>query len=106
MLGGPTGFANLGVNNDHLAAYEQSFHTDACAESLATTMLVIMVRGLFTKLQYPYAQFAARNLMGHQIFDLFWEAVFRLERYDLKVVGVTFDGVKPNRSFIKLHTPA
>ena len=100
------GFANLGTINDHLAAYERSFHTEVCEESLATTMLVIMVRGLFTKLQYPYVQFAARNLMGHQIFDPFWEAVFRLERCGLKVVGVTFDGAKPNRSFIRLHRPA
>ena len=69
-------------------------------------MLVILVRGLFTKLQYPNAQFPARNLTGHELFDPFWEAVFRLERCGLIVVGVTFDGAKPNRHFVALHCPA
>ena len=100
------GFCNLGDINTHLTAFERSLSTDRTDESLATTMLVIMVRGLFTKLQYPYAQFPARNLTGHELFDPFWEAVFRLERCGLKVVGVTFDGAKPNRRFVALHRPA
>ena len=100
------GFCNLGDINTHLTAFEQSLSTDRTDESLATTMLVIMVRGLFTKLQYPYAQFPARNLTGHELFDLFWESVFRLERCGLKVVGVTFDGAKPNLRFVALHRPA
>ena len=45
------GFTNLGDINSHLNRFGQS--------ALAKTMLVIMVRGLFTKLQYPYAQFPA-----------------------------------------------
>ena len=66
-------------------------------------MLVIMVRGLFTKLQYPYAQFPSVKISGDQIFDPFWEAVYRIERCTLKVVGATFDGASPNRRFLKLH---
>ena len=100
------GFADLGDINSHLAAFEQSLSTEMCDDSVATTMLVIMVRGLFTKLQYPYAQFPTRNLAGHELFDPFLEAVFRLEKCTLKVIGVTFDGAKPNRSFVKLHKPS
>ena len=76
----------------HLAAFEQCLSTKEPDESLATTMLVIMVRGLFTKLHYSYAQFPTKNLAGHQLFDPYWEAVFRLDRCTLKVTGVTFDG--------------
>ena len=98
------GFANLGDVNSHLDRFEQSVETNTISESpLAKAMLVIMVRGLFTKLQFPYAQFPSVKLSGDQIFDPFWEAVYRIERCGLKVVGATFDGASPNRRFVKLH---
>ncbi len=65
-------------------------------------MLVIMVRGLMTKLQFPYVQFTCVNLTGTQIYPLFWEAVYRVERCELKVIGATFDGAAPNRRFLSL----
>ena len=98
------GFTYLGDINSHLDRFEQSLQTNTISDSvLAKTMLVIMVRGLFTKLQYPYAQFPSVKLSGDQIFDPFWEAVYRIERCSLKVVGATFDGASPNRRFVKLH---
>ena len=98
------GFTNLGDINCHLDQFERSLETNTISEcSMAKTMLVIMVRGLFTKLQYPYAQFPSVKLSGDQIFDPFWEAVYRVERCTLKVVGATFDGASPNRRFVKLH---
>ena len=98
------GFTNLGDINSHLDSFERSVETNTISESLlAKTMLVIMVRGLFTKLQYPYAQFPSVKLSGDQIFDPFWEAIYRIERCTLKVIAATFDGASPNRRFIKLH---
>ena len=98
------GFTNLSDINSHLNRFEQSLQANMISESaLAKTMLVIMVRGLFTKPQYPYAQFPSVKLSGDQIFDPFWEAVYRIERCILKVVGATFDGASPNRQFLKLH---
>jgi len=41
-------------------------------------MLIIMVRGLFQKLNYPYAQFASAKLSGDQMFDPAWQAISRL----------------------------
>ena len=46
---------------------------------LAVTMLVLMVRGLFCKLNYPYAQFACKTISGDLMVDPVWEAVSRLE---------------------------
>ena len=98
------GFTNLGDINSHLDHFEQSLQANTISESaLAKTMLVIMVRGLFTKLQYLYAQFSSVKLSGDQIFDPFWEAVYQIERCTLKVVEATFDGTSPNRRFLKLH---
>lgn len=54
-------------------------------ETVAKTMLVLMVRGLCTSLQYPFAQFACSALKAHQMYQPIMEAVFRLERIGLKV---------------------
>ena len=67
-------------------------------------MLVFYVRGLFTSLQFPYAQFATKALPGDLIFHPFWEAVFRLERIGFKVTAATADGASPNCSFFALHS--
>ncbi len=71
-----------------------------------TSLLVIMVRGLFTKLQYPFAPFPSRKLTGDQMVDPFWEAVYHIERCTLKVVGGTFNGASPNRRFLMIHAPS
>ena len=80
------GFANLGDVNTHLLAFEsQLSEKEQADEGLAKTMMVFMVRGLFTALQYPYVQFSVRSLTGDLLFDPFWEAVSRLERQGVKV---------------------
>lgn len=96
------GFANLGDINSHLLAFESSL--DDVEEPLANSMLVLMVRGLFSKLQFPYAQFPCTSACGHQYFDIFWEAVCRLERCGFKVLACTCDGLSVNRRFMKLHS--
>ena len=67
-------------------------------------MLVLMVRGLFQKLNYPYVQFACSNLSGDQLFDPVWEAISRLEMLGFKVMALTCDGASPNRRLWKFHS--
>ena len=98
------GFTNLGEVDTHLTRFEQSLKGDkAEGPHLAKTMLVLMVRGLFSSLQFPYAQFPCATLRGDQLFPLFWESVARLERYGVKVLGLTCDGLSANRRFFQLH---
>ena len=52
---------------------------------LAKSMMVFMVRGLFTTLQFPYAQFPVMSVSGDQLYEPFWEAIGRLENCGLKV---------------------
>ena len=66
-------------------------------------MLVMMVPGLFYKLNYPYAQFGCANLSGDQLFDPVWQAILRLERLGFCVLALTCDGASPNRLW-KLHS--
>ena len=103
-IGALLGFTNLGDIDTRLTQLERSIERGK-SESLplTNTMLVFMVRGLFSGLQFPYAQFPCASLSGDQLFPLFWEAVARLERYGVKVLGLTCDGLAANRRFFKLH---
>ena len=56
------GFTNLGDINNQLLELERSETGSQCP--LATNMLVFMVRGLFLKLEFPYAQFPCASLSG------------------------------------------
>lgn len=67
-------------------------------------MLVFMVRNLFSKLEYPYAQFPCSSLSSDLIFPLVWDCVERLESYGFKVMALTADGASCNRKFFKLHS--
>ena len=55
------GFTDLGEINTHLSAFQRQLQEATTFEqpALAKTMLVLMVRGLFSGLQFPYAQFSA-----------------------------------------------
>lgn len=99
------GFTNLGEVNEVLASYEKSMGDgdDVEDEPLAKSMLVLMVRGLFSKLQFAYAQFPCVKLHGYELYDVFWEAVERLELCGFKVVGCTCDGLSVNRRFMRVH---
>ena len=80
------GFSNLGEINTHLLAFEKEVTGSTTQEaSLAKTVMVFMVQGIFTNLKFPYAQFPVATLTGDLLFDPFWEAISRLERLGLKV---------------------
>lgn len=98
------GFVNLGETNNQLIEFEVALSGEGCQNLLAKTMLVFMVRGLFQKFNYPYAQFACSNLTGDLIFDPLWEAVSRLERIGFHVLTFTCDGASSNRRLWKLHS--
>ena len=70
---------------------------------IATHLLTIMVRGLFTSCKFPYAHFPTDCLTGDQIFPMVWEAIERLERKGFKVIAITADGASPNRKFFRMH---
>ena len=104
--GSVVGFVDLGDINNHLQRFEHLINgKQSRIQHPAKSMFTIMVRGLFTKLRFPYAHFSCVNLTGEQITPLFWEAVYRVEWCELKVVGATFDGAAPNRRFLQLQDP-
>ena len=98
------GFTNIGDINGHLNAFETSLF-EQHEEPLAESMLMMMVRGLFSKLQFPYAQFPCNELSGYQIYEPLWDAVGRLERCGFHVMALVCDGLAANRQFFRLHYP-
>lgn len=114
------GFTDLGDINNHIAKLERTAATSQKIEPLANSLLVLMIRGLLSGFQFPYAQFSCSSLTGDQLYNIFWDCVERLERYfkitttsfilivahcrmDIKVLCVTCDGYSVNRRFLKLH---
>ena len=69
-------------------------------------MLTFMVRGIFTKLEFPYAQFPTRGVTADKLFPIVWDAVRNLEECGLMVMVITCDGASPNRKFFKMHKAA
>jgi hypothetical protein len=65
-------------------------------------MLTLMVRGIFTMLEFPYANFPTQGVTGHMLYWMMWEAVRRLEAINLKVIVFLCDGAKPKRRFFKM----
>ena len=98
-------FVSVGDVNTHLQAFEKSLSGDQKKRGiLASTMLVFMVRGLFSHLEYPYEQLPCHTLSADELFDPFWEAVSRFERLGLRVMGLCCDGLAAKRRFLSINS--
>ena len=71
--------------------------------AIATHVLVVMVRGIFCKLEFPYAHFGTDGITADTSYPIVWEAVRLLEIDGLKVICVTADGDSSNKKFFKMH---
>lgn len=71
--------------------------------SVAKHVLVLMVRGIMFKLEFPLAHFGTEDASGDILFPIVWEAVRRLEAQELKVLCITADGASSNRKLFRMH---
>lgn len=97
------GFVDITDINQHLTAFEQSCLGEIPTHQLATHMLVFMVRGLFSSLEFPYAQFPVATASGEVLYPIVWHCVEHLEMIGFKVLALVCDGASPNRKFFKMH---
>ena len=74
------GFVELGDVNEHLAQLEQSCSNQDKQHQVATHILALMVRGVFTTLRFPFAHFPSQTVTGDQLFSIIWEAIERLAK--------------------------
>ena len=67
-------------------------------------MLVIMVWGLCSNLQYPLAAFTTEGITPGYLFPIVWEAIkFVQVVAELKVIFICCDGASSNRKFFTMH---
>ena len=97
------GFTNLGEVNECLDRFEQACLGTSEQPHLATHMLVFMVCGLVSDLEFPYAQFPSASISGYHLYSLVWSCIRHLEAINLKVLAATCDGASPNRKFFSMH---
>ena len=100
------GFLEMGEINDEIKAFQNKCNdqSEECIErEFATYVNVFMVRGIFTRLAYPFGYHASTGLSSDQLFPLVWEATRILEMLGLKVRTWVCDGASPNRKFFKVN---
>ena len=100
------GFVRIGDINDQLLEFERRCSQDGDQDThppVAKHLLVFLVRGLFFKLEFPYAHFATDSLSADLLFPIVWEAVRQLESMGFKVIAITADGASVNRKFFRMH---
>ena len=97
------GFVNLGDANNQLVAFQQQLETGDGTPQVAKHMLVFMVRGIFYKLDFPYAQFATRAITADFLYPLLWDVIRHLECAAFKVISVTGDKASANRKLFRMH---
>ena len=97
------GFVDMGDISTKLADLERQCSTNQQHPPIATHMLVLMVRGVFTGLRFPYAHFPTTTTKAEHLFEIMWEAIERIEHKKLKVIAVTADGASSNRKMFRMH---
>ena len=96
------GFTDLGDINNDLNRLEQQCQSSPVG-TVASHVLLFMVRGLFTSVKFPYAHFATKSLTADTLFPIVWEVVEHLEASGLNVIAFTSDGASANRKFYNMH---
>ena len=91
------GYIDLGDPELNCATMKQG-------SSIASHILVFLVRCIVNPLKFTLANFATCNATSVQLFPLFWKSVAILEdKCKLKVMGVTSDGASSNRTIYKMQ---
>ena len=67
QTGSLIGYTDLVEINNHLLSFEQSLDGISNQSAPAKSILIFMVKGLFTNLQFPYTQFASTKLTGDSL---------------------------------------
>ena len=96
------GFTDIGDINNDLSHLEQDIDSPQ-SRDVASHVLLFMVRGLFTRVNFPYVHFATNNASADTLYPMVWETVERLQACGLTVIALTSDSASPNRKFFKVH---
>lgn len=82
--GSVVGFTSLEEINNDLLALERELKNDQEHAPIANHLLVLMGRGVFFKLDFPYAHFGTSGVTADQLFPIVWEGIRQVESIGLK----------------------
>lgn len=92
------GYVDLGDQQLNRATLEN-------VQSVATHVLVFMLRSIINPFKFSLANFATTGATSFQLFPLFWKAVSICElTCGLKMIAVTCDGASTNRKLFSMHS--
>ena len=93
------------VNNELLEFSRRVAHGGkAGPPEIATHVLSVMVRGIFSPLHSSIAYFPTCTATGDQLYSIIWDGVEILETLGFRVRAFIADGASTNRKFFKLHS--
>ena len=91
------GFVDLGD-------VELNFSTFENTQTLASYVMIFLVRALIKNFKFSLAYFGTTGMTATQIMLIFWDAVSLLEmRCNLPVICAVCDGASSNRKFFKMN---
>ena len=96
------GFVTLDNVSNCLMDLKRKCSSSALAATIATHMLVLMVRGVTIHLCFPFAQFPTDDITAYQLYSLVMDAILQLEMLGFKVISMTCNGALPNRKLCKI----
>ena len=98
------GFTDLGdIINNHLDNFERQCASNNTSSDVATHMLMFMIRGLCSDLEYPYAQFSTRGATVDSPFPMVWKSVHCMESSGFNVIASLATVQWSNHKFFKMH---
>lgn len=83
--------------NNRLARFERECCEGNQTPSIATHMLVLMIRGIFFMVMFPYVHLPTSNLTGEKLFNIIWETIERFEHHGFKVLVASADTASVNK---------
>lgn len=95
------GFCDLGSINNAIYNFCIS---ETSEPDIATHILAIMIRGIFSRLECVVAHYPCKGFSSHQLYWLIWEGIGILELSGFKVRALVCDGATPNRKFYRIHS--
>ena len=102
------GYTDLGTVNNELMEFSRRITSTSegktAAPEIATHVLSVMVRGIFSPLHTSIAWFPTSTATGDQLYQIIWDGVEVLESVGFHVRAFVADGAATNRKFFKLHS--
>ena len=99
------GFTEMTDIGNEIERFERGMKDDEEDQmrGVATQVMAVMVRGLFSKYEYMIAYFPGQGFTSDQLYPLLWECIKAIELIGFQVRCLVSDGFSANRKFYKLH---